>query len=162
MTRLEEVQAKLAMTRGFMADRGLDAVALVTRANFAWLTAGGMNHVGLGSATGVGAIVVTPDEQYILTNNIEAGRIEDEETGELPFEIRFMQWDEEDPAELLRGVVTGRVGSDAGYGGAEEDVASDFARLRRQLMEPEIERYREVGRIASEVIASRSQPCMRE
>ncbi|MCD6362187.1 MAG: M24 family metallopeptidase, partial [Armatimonadetes bacterium] len=95
-----------------------------------------------------------PDEQYILTNNIEAGRIEDEETGELPFEIRFMQWDEEDPAELLRGVVTGRVGSDAGYGGAEEDVASDFARLRRQLMEPEIERYREVGRIASEVIAS--------
>ena len=101
MTRSEEVQAKLAMTREFMSERDLDAVALSTRANFAWLTAGGMNHVGLGSAVGVGTIVVTTDTQYLLTNNIEAGRIEDEETGQLPFEIHFMQWDEQDPAEML-------------------------------------------------------------
>ena len=154
MTRLEEVQAKLEMTRGFLRERGLGAVALSTRANFAWLTAGGMNHVGLGSATGVAALVVTADEQYLLTSNIEAGRIEDEETGELPFEIRYMQWDEEDPTEMLGTVASGRIGADAGYGGADVDISGDFARLRWQLMAPEIERYRQVGRIASEAIAA--------
>ncbi len=154
MTRSEEVQAKLTMTREFMTERDLDAVALSTRANFAWLTAGGMNHVGLGSAVGVGTVVVTADRQYLLTSNIEAGRIEDEETGELPFEIHFRQWDEQDPAEMLAAVTGGRVGSDSGHAGASEDIADDFARLRRQLVEPEVARYREVGRIASEAIAA--------
>jgi len=51
LTRLEEVQTKLEMAREFIAARGLDGLALSTRANFAWLTAGGMNHVGLSSAT---------------------------------------------------------------------------------------------------------------
>jgi len=142
------------MAREFMAARGLDALALSTRASFAWLTAGGMNHVGLGSATGVGTIVVTPDAQYILTDNIEAGRIEDEETGELPFEIHFTQWDEADPAEMLGSVADGRIGCDAPYGGAAEEIGADFARLRWQLMQPEVERYRQVGAIASEAIAA--------
>lgn len=153
MTRLEEVQAKLEQVREFLAARGLDAVTLSTRANFAWLTAGGMNHVALGSALGVATIVVTRHAQYILTDNIEAGRIEDEETGELPFEIRYMQWDEADAAEMLSAVAAGRIGYDAPLGGATEDVSADFARLRWALLEPEIERYRQVGAIAGRVIA---------
>ncbi len=154
MTRLEEVQAKLAMVREFMSDAGLDAVALNTRANFAWLTGGGMNHVGLDGATGVGCIVVTRDTQSILTNNIESGRIEDEETGELPFEIHYTQWDEEDPAEMLGTVAGGTIGADAGYAGVATSVADGIARLRWSLMPPEIERYRALGEISAATIAA--------
>lgn len=152
MTRAEEVTAKLDRTRTFLAEKALDAVVLATRANFAWLTAGGSSHVGLGSETGVGWLVVTPEGQRLLTNNIEAGRFEDEEIGDLPFEIHYMQWDEEDRREMLESLASGRIGADVPLTFAE-DVSEDFNRLRWRLMEPEIERYREVGRIASEAIA---------
>ncbi len=152
MTRLEEVQAKLDMVRGFLADGGLDAVVLATRANFAWLTAGGSSHVGLGGETGVCRLVVTAHGQHLLTDNIEAGRFEDEELGDLPFEVHSAQWDEEERAALLSGLVSGRIGADIALPEAE-DVADKFARLRRRLMAPEVERYREVGEIASRAIA---------
>ncbi len=164
MTRLEEVQTKLTRVREFIAGRGLEAMLLSTRANFAWLTAGASNHVGLGSNTGVGSLLVTRDGQHLLTNNIEAGRFEDEEIGDLPFEIHYMQWDEEDTEEMLNTIVSGRVGSDIPLSYAE-DVSGSFSRLRWRLLEPEIERYREIGRIASEAIARtgrRIEPGMTE
>lgn len=152
VTRLEEVQTKLEMVRGYLSEAGLDAVILATRANFAWLTAGGSNHVGLGSATGVGTLVVTAEGQHLLTNNIEAGRFEDEEVGELPFEIRSMEWYEEDLREQLAPIASGGLGADIPLAYAE-DVSDGISRVRWRLLEPEIERYRQVGRIASEAIA---------
>ncbi len=152
MTRIEEVETKLQKVRAFIDEAGLGAMILETRANFAWLTAGGMSHVALPSETGVGDLVVTDEAQYLLTNNIEAPRFEDEEIGDLPFEIHYMQWDEADTGEMLAGVASGPFGADVPMASAR-DVSEDFNRLRWQLMEPEIERYEEIGRIASEAIA---------
>jgi len=152
VTRLEEVNAKLARTRAFIAEAGLGAMVINTRANFAWLTAGGSSHVVLSSEMGVGALIVTPDGQHLLTDNIEAPRLEDEEVGELPFEIDFMQWDEKDNEEMLATIATPPFGSDAPLPWAQ-DVSGGFNRLRWQLMEPEIERYEVIARAASEAIA---------
>ncbi len=152
VTRLDEVRAKLEKVRAFLDERDLEGVVLSTRANFAWLTAGGSSHVGLGSETGVCWLVVTPGEQLLLTDNIEAGRFENEEIGELPFEIRSAQWDEEDRRAMLGAVGTGRLGADVPLPFAE-DVSEGVSRLRWSLCEPEIERYREIGRIASQAIA---------
>ncbi|MGD9497120.1 MAG: M24 family metallopeptidase [Armatimonadota bacterium] len=152
VTRLEEVQAKLEMVREFAAERGLAAMVLATRANFAWLTAGGANHVGLDAETGVCWLVVTRDGQHLLTDNIEAGRFADEEIGELPFEIHSAQWDEADRAAMLTRLAAQGAGADWALPGTQ-NVADDFARLRWRLLEPEIERYREVAALASRAIA---------
>jgi len=152
VTRLEEVQTKLDRLRGFLAEGELDAAVLATRANFAWLTAGGASYVGLGGEQGVCWLVVTADGQHLLTNNIEAGRFEDEELGDLPFEVHSVQWDVEDRPEMLRRIVNGRLGADVAMPGAE-DVGEAIARLRWVLVEPEVERYREVGALASRAVA---------
>jgi len=152
VTRLEEVNAKLEKTRAFMDEAGLDAMLLSTRANFAWLTGGGMSHVVLSSESGVGSLVVTPDGQHLLTSNIEAPRFEDEEIGDLPFEIHYMQWDEEDTEEMLSTVASGRIGADAPLPFAE-DVSGSFNRLRWQMMEPEIKRYEQLAAMASRAIS---------
>lgn len=152
MTRLEEVNAKLEKTRAFIDEAGLGAMVVSTRANFAWLTGGGLSHVVLSSESGVGSLVVTPEAQYLVTNNIEAPRFEDEEVGDLPFEIHYMQWDEEDTEEMLSTVASGPFGADAPLPFAK-DVSDSFNRLRWQLMEPEIERYERIAKMASQAIA---------
>lgn len=152
MTRLEEVNAKLEKVRAFVDAAGLGAMVISTRANFAWLTAGGLSHVVLSSESGVGALVVTPDGQHLLSDNIEAPRFEDEEIGDLPFEIHYMQWDEADTEEMLTTVASEPWGADAPLPFAK-DVSGDFNRLRWQLMEPEIERYEQIAAMASEAIS---------
>lgn len=152
MTRLEEVNAKLEKTRAFIGEAGLDAMLVSTRANFAWLTGGGLSHVVLSSESGVGALVVTRDDQHLLCDNIEAPRFEDEEVGDLPFEIHYMQWDEADIEEMLSTVASGRIGADAPLPFAD-DVSASFNRLRWQLMEPEIERYERIAKMASQAIS---------
>ena len=48
MTGAEERSIKLGRLRGMMEARGLDGVFLKRQDNFAWLTGGGINYVGLG------------------------------------------------------------------------------------------------------------------
>jgi Xaa-Pro aminopeptidase len=152
VTRLDEVTAKLDRTRQFLDEADLGAMVVNTRANFAWLTAGGLSHVVLSSESGVGSLVVTPDGQHLLTDNIEAPRLEDEEVGDLPFEIHYMQWDEADTEEMLSTVASEPWGADATLPFAR-DVSDSFNRLRWQLMEPEIERYEQLATMASEAVA---------
>lgn len=153
MTRLDEVNGKLEQVRAFLAQTGLGGLVLTTRASFAWLTGGGSSFVGLGSEGGVAWLVVTPHGQHVLTDNIEARRFEDEELGQLPFEMDAGQWDEYDRAAVALGMIAGRAGSDVPLAGAE-DVGASFARLRWRLCAAEIERYREVAAAASRAIAA--------
>ena len=156
MTRHEEVQAKLAKVRTYLDESGLSAIVLGTRANFSWLTGGGHAHVGLAAAPGVAWLVVTADDQLLITDNIEEPRFAAEEVGDLPFEIRSQQWNEEDRAAIVGTVASGSIGADLPLPFAE-DVSPSFNRLRWQLMEPEIERYREVAAAASRAIAATGQ-----
>jgi len=148
-----------------MSARGLDAVVLTKTINFQWLTAGADNHVVIDSDAGVAPMVITADGQHVLTNNIEAVRQEDEEIGELPFEIDFMNWHDENPEAMLAQIVERRVASDGAWPEGAEVVGGPLARLRWSLLEPEIERYRELGRIAAQAlgeVAREIEPGMTE
>jgi Xaa-Pro aminopeptidase len=151
MTRAEEVQLKLGRLRSFMAERRLDAVLLRTQANFAWITAGGDNHVGIASDAGVADVLVTPDAALILTTNIEACRIETEEVESLGFDVRSFNWWEDMAAEIEPMLVGRRTAADLSFGDAHV-MPDDIARLRWQLTEPEIERYRYAGEVVGEVL----------
>jgi Xaa-Pro aminopeptidase len=152
VTRTEEVRTKLQKVRAYLGESDLGAMVLTTRGNFAWLTAGGSSHVALDTDAGFGWLVITPDAQILVTDNIEAPRFDDEEVGDLPFEIHYEQWDEEDRAGMVAALTHGPIGADAPLPFAE-DVSRSFNRLRWRLMEPEIERYRETASAASTAIA---------
>ena len=77
--REHEVAVKVDAVRALLQTRGDGAAALSARRNFAWLTAGGDNHVLESSETGVATVLVTPGEVLVITSRIERARMLDEE-----------------------------------------------------------------------------------
>ena len=118
--RGREVAAKIEAVRSLLQRRGEGAAALRARRNFAWLTAGGDNHVAECSESGVATILVTGAEVVVLTSAIEAGRIADEEMGGLPIEVVALPWERGAALDdAIRRLTRGRVADDASI---EEDL----------------------------------------
>jgi Xaa-Pro aminopeptidase len=154
MTRLEEFSAKLGRLRGPMERSGYDAVGLSTQASFAWLACGGDSHVAMATEAGVARLLVTADAVHLLTSNIEAPRMRAEEMGELPIQVHEWNWHDGDEkaveADLLGGL---RVAADGSWPAGATNEAPALARLRWALLEPEVVRYRWVGRAATEALS---------
>jgi Xaa-Pro dipeptidase len=125
--RSGEFTAKLELIRALLRRRGDAAAVLQTRRNFAWLTAGGDNHVLDASENGVASVVVTHDDAVVLTGVNEAARIREEELSGIPLEVIALPW--ERPEALgaeIRARVDGRVADDASL---EEDLRPHRMRL---------------------------------
>lgn len=152
MDRIEEVAAKLELLRGMMTEEEVDTVVLGGATNFAWITAGGDDVVGLAAERGEGTVVVTMDGQYVVTNNIEAGRLADEEVGGLGFEMVSDEWHKDNFQELIERVAIGEVAADGEWLRGASDFSPEISHLRWSLMEPEIERFRALGADTSRVL----------
>ncbi len=145
MTRSDEIEAKVERVRDFLRRRELAAAALGTQANFAWITGGGDNHVGLSSEGGVATVVITAQGRHLVSSNIEAGRIAKEEVNGLGFERHVHPWPADElPAIVSRLAGNGTVAADLNLAGAS-NMSNALARLRWELLPPEVERYRAVG-----------------
>lgn len=145
MERLDEVAVKLERLRKLMAEEELDCVVLGGASNFSWITAGGNDVVALASERGEATLVVTADAQYVVTNNIEAGRLTAEELAGLEFEVVEDEWHKGNLIELLDRVVVGEVAADGNWLPGASDFGPEIERLRWQLTEPEIERFAALG-----------------
>ena len=151
MTR--ELLDKERKLREMMDVESLDAVALSTVGNFAWITCGGSNYVGIASEVGAATAVVTRDARYIVCDNIEAQRIADEEVAALGFEIISFPWYDSRRDQMVREVAGGdEIGSDIHIEGAR-DIASVVDPLRYSLCDEEIDRYKWVGANTGECLA---------
>ena len=136
---------------------GIGALLLQRPANFAWYTGGADNRVDHASPLGVAALLITPDEEYVVTNNVEAGRMREEVTPNL--EVVEHPWYEE-PLAVIREVSGGAsMGADFQLEGAV-DVAGKVSPLRYVLDEDALSRYRSVGAdLAREPSRKRRTPC---
>jgi Xaa-Pro dipeptidase len=150
---MNEIETKVARVRGYLAANDLAGVLITRQDNFAWLTAGKDNHVVAGSDVGVASLLITPDARFVLTNRIEAGRIADEEVGGQGWEPRTFDWYESGAtAAAVREVVgDGAFAADTPFPNARS-LDHAFDELRADLLPEELERYREVGRIASDAM----------
>lgn len=136
-----------------MAQSNLDAILLRKQCNFSWLTGGHLNLVGIATETGAAPLLLTPEKEYVICNNIEAPRIEKEERIlEQGYELRTYKWFEDREREVI-GEITGkgRVGCDCPYPGAE-DISHHINPLRYSLTSWEVERYKKVGLLASQAV----------
>jgi Xaa-Pro dipeptidase len=125
------------------ADRlGVEAILLGLPANFAWYTGGADNRVDQSQPVGAAVVLVTPEAEYIVTDNIEAPRMREEETP--GFEVAEHAW-YEDPASLYRELAGGvPLGADVPLEGIR-DVSEGVAPLRYVLDADAIELYRQAG-----------------
>jgi Xaa-Pro aminopeptidase len=153
MTRLEEVAVKLATLRQWMHHHDYAGTVLSTQAEFSWITGGGDHKVGIASDTGISRVVVTQAGQYVLTCNIEAPRLADEELVGLPFELVFDNWHEQDDLARLKSLCSGKIASDTAWPEGAAGEADAIGRLGWALLPPELERYRKCGAICSRALA---------
>jgi Xaa-Pro dipeptidase len=149
---MTETVEKLARVRGYIKDHKLDGVVLSTRANFAWLSGGGDNHIVSQSEIGVGALVVTPKQAFVAANKIEIDRLVSEEPLSA-FQPKSFPWTQP-LREALPKILTGKkfAADDSGSTGLPA-LPGDFNQtVRAQLTENEVRRYKSLGRDCSLVI----------
>ena len=151
--RSAEVQAKLALLRECLGNAGAAAIRLRGIDWFAWVTAGGSSAVLQTAETGVAEVLVTQDEAVILTDEIEAARLREEEVPS-GFSFHASPWAQ---IELRERYVLGLAGdavvlSDRPHNG--EQPLPHALRLRRLVLgEAEQMRYRALGREAAEAMS---------
>lgn len=153
MSRKEEVQAKLKKLRTFIALEGLSGVYCKRQDNFAWLTSGGQNYVGLGELGNCG-LLVTSDGAYAITNSIEEARMREEEQLELlGFEILSGPWHdcelEKTILAKLCSLATLALDYSPGFG---KNIQPSLVGMRSSLSKEELIRYRELGLASSTIL----------
>lgn len=145
---LREVRRKKLLD--LMERRDLGAVVMGRLPNFAWYTGGSDNRVDHSDSLGVASVVVTREAAYVLANNIEAGRMREEEVPGL--EVVEYPW-HENPSSAIEELTGGKsMGADHLLEGAVE-VSGEIAPLRYVLDTDAIERYRRLGADASAAIS---------
>src|ERR1700730_17204966 len=114
LERKTEVDVKLARLRKKMSERRIDAVRLTSIASTSWITAGARLYVDESTDLAASSVVITEDRASIVTDSIEAPRLErEEELGDLGFEFLVKPWyaDTDAASSLLAGKQVGLEGT---------------------------------------------------
>ncbi|HOS94877.1 MAG TPA: M24 family metallopeptidase, partial [Armatimonadota bacterium] len=152
-----EVAAKEARVQAFLREQRLEAVFLAQYRNYSWVTGGSEDTIVMAAESGPVTLVLTRDgSKYALCANDEEARNRDEELAGLGYEMISWEWfhnfDATSPQEEFarsKGWEPAEIGSDMPVAWAT-DVAKQFAPLRFALTEPEMKKYRWLGRECTE------------
>lgn len=146
-----EIEVKLDKIQTLLDDRGLDALLIQQVANFAWLTGGASSYVNAADSIGIASLLVTPHGRYLITNNIEAPRLRDEEhLEEQGWEFKISPWYQviDWVGQLTKGL---RVGMDS-FSPDRKDLSEDLIHLRMTLSPEEQNRIKQVGQGCAEAM----------
>ena len=148
---MSELELKLRRIDELLNHYSLNALLLRQHASFAWLTCGGDSNINIADRYGAASILVAPHGRYVLTDNIEADRLQEEQgLKDQGWEFRIAPWYSQDGivSELSQGL---QLGADCEYPGAVE-LYDEVARMRSMLLPDEIERFRNVCRATAEAM----------
>lgn len=140
---MNELETKLSKIQTLLTESKLDALLLQRVSNFAWATCGSSSYVNTADDQGVASLLITLSARYLVTNNIEAPHFrQEEELENQGWEFVVNPWHLADETidKFTKGL---RLGADGLYPGAE-DVSSELARLRIDLLPEEQERFKVV------------------
>ena len=143
-----------------LAENDLGGVLLNSQHNFAWATAGASNGIDLSRENGAATLLIRNDgKKFIITNRIEMPRMLAEEVSENEFEPVDFAWEDEKASptfltDLAASLLNNgeKLASDIFLSSNAQTIESQIARCRYQLTEPEIERFRNLGKDAGELI----------
>jgi Xaa-Pro dipeptidase len=138
----EHRAARRARLRELMERHGAGAILLRRPENFAWYTGGGNSRVEYAAPLGVADVVLTADDEWVLTSSIEAPRMRDEET--VGCEVVEYAWEQGPDAAIVELVGDRPIAADIPLDGASR-LGEDLDAIRRVLDPDAIERLRAVG-----------------
>ena len=160
----EEFQTKLAIMRALLEKHSVDGLLLRRVSSFAWATCGATSYVNTASTEGAASLLVTRDRCYLITNNIEAPRLEQESgLAEQGWDFRISHWTT--PMLELNKLTSGlNLVADVPFGVAR-DISAELSRLRANLTPPEEQRFRQLGHLCAQAMDSAARavrPAMSE
>ncbi len=144
---------KINKIRSLLRDKGLDAILITNQSNFSWLSDGGRGHVAISTETSVASFFITNDEIFLITNNIEAQRLQDEEIKGIEYKLKQYPWhDDGQRRTILQELFNNKkIGSDSPME-STVNISDDIAELRYILTDEEVQRFRELGKDCGEAI----------
>lgn len=148
---MTEFDRKQDHIKALLDKRNLDALLLQRVSSFAWATCGAGSYVNTAGSNGEASLLITPAGRHLITNNIEAPRLEqDEGLVEQGWEFHVGPWyaASDTIAELTAGL---KLGADSPYPGAT-DLAGEIAGLRTNLLLEEGERFRALSRLCADAM----------
>ncbi len=153
---MNDFQQKQAHLYSLMAAHQLDALLLRRISSFAWATGGAASYVNTAAAEGAASLLLTHGGQYLITNNIEAPRLEQEEQlAAQGWLFKVAPW--HNPGAPLAELTAGlRLGADVPLPGAT-DLSAPVARLRARLTPAEGDSFRQLGRLCAQAMDSAIQ-----
>lgn len=140
-----ELTQKLKKIQALLENHGLEALLLQSVANFAWLTGGAASYVNTADGLGAASLLITPAGRYLITNNIEATRIQAEEKlDEQGWEFVIPDWYKttDEISRLTKGL---KLGTDGFYQG-QADISAALTPLRVNLLPEEQNRFRALAK----------------
>jgi antitoxin VapB len=121
--------------------------------SFAWATCGAASYVNTASTFGEASLLITSGARYVLANNIEATRLEQEEKlADHGWELRAAPWHGGAPPgdDPMQGL---RLGADGPYPGTL-DLSTEISRLRAELTPEEGARFRQLGKACADAMGA--------
>lgn len=156
----------------FLQEENLQGILLSQVRNVYWITAGQTNvQIVLNKDIGAASLLILKNgSKYVLANGSEIPRLMDQSLGRLGYQPVQYNWYESNPIKDVRGELirklgnAGTIASDAPYPNTVV-MADKIRRLRFQLTDPEMKRYRWLGHQVAEAVETvcrRIQPGMDE
>jgi Xaa-Pro aminopeptidase len=148
---MTEFSHKQKLIRNLLEEQELDGLLLQRVSSFAWATCGAASYVNTATSNGAANLLITSEDHHLITNNIEATRLEKEEKLFYQgWEFHISPWykNHEAIAHLTRNM---KLGADSSYPGAK-DLSTELAYLRSSLTPEEDVRFRVLGRLCAEAM----------
>jgi antitoxin VapB len=148
---MTELDTKLSNIQALLDQHHLDALYLARTSSFAWATCGASSYINTASTTGEASLLITRSARYLITNNIEATRLDKEE------KLVAQGWDFQAapwylPNDAVERLGKGlKLGADVCMPGAV-DLSAEIAELRMNLLPEEQARFREVARLSAQAL----------
>ena len=146
-----EVSKKIDLLREVASRHSLDGILLQRVSSLAWATGGATTYVNTATSLAEASVLVTEHDQYLITNNIEATRLEKEERlTSQGWSFHIFPWYEKNTS--LRHLSEGlKLGADGCYPGAV-DLSAEMAHLRANLSAEEGDRFRILGQLCAQAM----------
>ena len=144
-----ELHFKINQIRTLIDREGVDAILLQRVSSFSWATCGADAHINTASSDGVAQLLITQKDKFVITNNIEASRLANEEgLGEQGWQFETSPWYENGNAanRLIQGM---QVGTD-GLSHSGKDLSREVSWLRAQLTDQEVSRFKKLASLCAE------------
>jgi Xaa-Pro aminopeptidase len=149
----EIIKNRIEKIRKILENTEKDGLLLSREENIAYLTFGARNRITLNNTEGVASILITQDDVFFITNNIEMNRLFSEEIPEALHELfkkveyRWWQSEYDSLSDLIK---MKHLISDTGRY-MTKNVSTDINAHRYVLCEPEFKTLRSLGKVIDEV-----------